>query len=140
MGIGGERLDSNVVDLGISTKLFALPKPSNDTVVVGGEAGEDRWTRVVTRRVAHALWYQLTVLLYPERSEQITPRVTTAAFRDDESPTITAHIEVLRGDDNFISMAGTGGQASWLAHMSERDARALWGSLDKMLFPLGWEG
>lgn len=133
-------MDSDFIDLGISKKPFAMPKPPDDVVVIGAESGEERWTRVITRRAAHALWYHLTTILYPGRERHITTRAATAPIRSEESPSVTTFVEVFRGEDDFIEMLGTGGKSEWLARFSEREARALWAVLDKMLFPLGWEG
>lgn len=133
-------MDHELTDLGITTEPFAMPKPPRDDVVVGGLAGNTQWTRVVTRRVAHTLWYHLTRLLFPDRAKQITTRAATSVIRSDKAPSITTHVEVFRGKDNYIELLGTGGKADWLTRLHEHDARRLWAALDKMLFPLGWEG
>ena len=127
-------------DIGVSTEPFAMPKPPRDDVVVGGLAGENQWTRVISRRVAHTLWYYLTTLLFPDRAAEITTRAATAPFRDLDMPSITTHVEVFRGAGDYIEILGSGGKQTWLTRLNEHDARALWAALDKMLFPLGWEG
>lgn len=133
-------MDEGLTNFGITTELFAMPKPPRDDVVVGGMVGEIRWTRVVTRRAAHTLWYYLTTLLFPDRSAEITTRAATSAFRKSDAPSITTHVEVFRGEGGYIEILGSGGKQDWLTRLHERDARDLWAALDKMLFPLGWEG
>ena len=133
-------MDDSLIDFGVSTRPFVVPKPQHDAVIVGGKVGEQRWTRVVSRRAAHTMWYHLTELLYPERARQITTRAATAPIRSDVAPTITSHVEVFRGEGDYIEILGTGGQREWLTRLNEHDGRALWAALDKMLFPLGWEG
>ena len=92
---------------GLSTNLFVSRKRGGESLVVGG-VGEDesRWTRVLSQRAAQMLWYHLTQLLFPEKSDMVTALVSTAPLRSDSLPTITTHMTVDMRDDGGYDIAG----------------------------------
>lgn len=134
------KVQDDFIDYGVTSGFFAVEKPRGMVVAIGGQAGEARWTRLLTRRVAHTLWFHLTFMLFPERSKEITTRAATAPIRGEDEPTLATNIEVFRGEGGLIEIMGTGGQVDWMTRGTEHDIRALWQALDKVLFPLGWQG
>jgi hypothetical protein len=126
---------------GLSTDLFVNRKRTGESLVVGG-VGEDesRWTRVLSQRAAQMLWHQLTQLLFPEKSEMVTALVSTTPLRSDSLPTVTTHITVDGHDNGIFDIVGWVGEHTWLAQLTEVEARRFWKALDVALFPVGWQG
>ncbi len=125
---------------GDSTEVFVLSKQQGDSVVVGGVGADGRWMRVLTRRAAQLLWFNLTGLLFPEKSRQVTGIAVTAPLRGRERPSVTHHLEVVRTADNYIEVLGWAEKDTWWARLPEYEARNLWTKLDLLLYPVGWEG
>lgn len=125
---------------GESSALFVLPKTQGDSVVVGGMGAEGRWFRVLTKRAAQLLWFNLTGILFPERARQVTGIAVTAPIRGTDKPSVTYHLEVTRTADNYIEIIGWVGHDTWWTRLPEHEARHLWTKLDQLLFPVGWEG
>ncbi len=125
---------------GVSSEMFVLNKTQGDTVVVGGIGVEGRWFRVLTKRAAQLLWFNLTGLLFPEKAPQVTGLAVTAPIRGSDKPSVTYHLEVTRTADNYIEVIGWAGKDTWWARLPEHEARHLWTRLDLLLYPVGWEG
>jgi hypothetical protein len=126
---------------GLSTNLFVSRKANGDSLVLGG-IGEDeiRWTRVLSQRAAQMLWYHLTRLLFPEKSEMVAALVSTSPLRSGNMPTITTHVTVEPRDDDGYDIAGWVGEQTWWMHLSNYEARRFWTALDIALYPVGWQG
>jgi hypothetical protein len=74
---------------GLTSEIFASRRDEGETIIVGGVGAEsNRWTRVLTRRAAHHLWFQLTRLLFPEKSPQVTGMAQTARHHRRSRPTL----------------------------------------------------
>lgn len=132
---------SSVHQYGLSTDLFVSRKDSDHTLVVGGVGQEsERWVHVMTQRAAQILWFKLTNLLYPDKSEMVTGLATTAPLRAPSSASITTHVEVVKSSDTQYTLVGWVERNTWRVILSEIEARRLWASLDLALFPVGWEG
>lgn len=126
---------------GVSGNIFVNRKPRGDSVIIGGMAEEHgRWTRVLTQHAAKMLWFKLTGLLFPERAATVTGVAVTSALRGNNLPTITTRLETARTADNYIEIMGWAGEKTWWVRLPENEARTLWTRLDKLLFPVGWEG
>ncbi|MBN1284611.1 MAG: hypothetical protein JXB47_04365 [Anaerolineae bacterium] len=129
------------VEYGVSTGLFVNRMANNDTFVLGGEGEGDKWTRVLSDRSAHTLWYHLTQLFFLERARDVLSVVTTAPLRGTDKPTITTDVNITITDDGLVKLTGTTARhQSWTALLTAQDARRLWQTLDRTLYPFGWEG
>src|SRR5258708_30514963 len=83
------------VGYGLTHECFATSKSEGETIVVGGVGPEaHRWARVLTRRAAQNLWFQLTRILFPEKSAQVTSMAQTAALPPSDHPTLPTHVQV----------------------------------------------
>jgi hypothetical protein len=124
---------------GLSSNTFVAPKATTQSVVVGG-IGEDaaRWTRVLSQRAAHILWFHLTTQLYPEKAATVTASVHTAPARGLEMPTITHHVDVDRLENNQYEITGWVADQTWTARLTPVEAQRLWQALDLALYPRGW--
>lgn len=126
---------------GLSTNLFVSRKASSDSVVIGGVAEDSsRWTRVLSQRAAQMLWFHLTQLLFPEKSDMVTGQVMTAPLRSADLPTITTHINVDRIETGGYEIEGVAGSQSWQLRLDDREAQRFWTALDIALYPVGWQG
>jgi hypothetical protein len=128
-------------EYGLSTNLFVHRKSGGESIVVGGTAHDDsKWTRVLSQRAAQMLWFYLTQLLFPEKSEMVTALVTTAPLRSSDLPTITTHTTVDKTEDGLFEITGWVGDQSWLVKLSDQEIRGFWTALDIALYPAGWQG
>ncbi len=127
--------------IGLSTDLTVSREEGDLTVMLGGvDQSEDRWSQVLTRRAAQVLWFKLTVLLYPDKSDMVTGLAVTAPLRAPSNPEVTTHVEVVKGAGSQYTLVGWIQRNTWKVLLSEMDARRLWTALDVALFPVGWEG
>ena len=127
---------------GLTHDCFATSKASGETIVMGGiGAHSDQWARVLSRRAANQLWFQLTRLLFPEKSLQVTAMVKTAPLNGSNKPQLTTNLEVLQGPTGDIfDVIGWIGEDSWWCRLDSHSARSLWTALDLVLYPAGWQG
>lgn len=126
---------------GLSTNLFVSRKTGGESIVVGGVAEDtSRWTRVLSQRAAQMMWFNLTRLLFPEKSDLVTALVTTAPLRAENMPTITTHISVTEAGDGAYEISGMVGEQVWWMRLNDHEARRFWTALDIALFPVGWQG
>lgn len=133
--------DKPKLTYGLSTNLFVSRKTGGESLVVGGVAEDaSRWTRVLSQRAAQMLWFNLTRLLFPEKSDMVTALVTTAPLRSENLPTITTHMTVDQREDGAFEIAGWVADQMWWVCLSEYEARRFWTALDIALFPVGWQG
>jgi hypothetical protein len=126
---------------GLTSEIFASRRDEGETIIVGGVGAEsNRWTRVLTRRAAHHLWFQLTRLLFPEKSPQVTGMAQTAPL-SAAPPAVTTHFEVwLNPDTHRYDILGWVNEDSWWFCVDEPNAHRLWAALDLALYPAGWSG
>lgn len=130
--------------LGLSTNLFVNPLPHGDIVVIGGTVADEqntsvKWTRILSRRAAHLLWYHLTRLLFPEKAPFVTAIAMTAPIRNAAKPTITSHIEAEKSDEHRFDIMGVMGNNRWGFEADAYEAQRLWAGLDRALYPDGWQ-
>src|SRR5215213_10063778 len=126
---------------GKSSNLFVSRKASSEAIIVGGIAEDtSRFARVLSNRAAQMMWFHLTRLLFPEKSDMVTALVGTAPLRAANLPTITSHIVVDKLDDGGIEIVGWIGDETWLVRLNEYEAHRVWTALDIALFPVGWQG
>ena len=126
---------------GFSSQLYVINKPNTDSLVLGGVAEDlSRWTRVLSTRAAHMLWFHLARLLLPEKIDQVTAIFDTTPLRSAVLPTITNHFSVEQSEEGYFEATGWAGERSWVVHLTDGEGRRLWASLDKLLFPHGWQG
>ena len=73
---------------GLSTGLTVSRDENDPNLMLGGVDQQDHpWSQILTQRAAQVLWFKLTVLLYPERSDMVTGLATTAPLREPSIPT-----------------------------------------------------
>lgn len=126
---------------GQSTNLFVSRKAGGESLVVGGVAEDmSRWTRVLSQRAAQMLWFHLTRLLFPEKSEMVTALVTTAPLRPENLPTITTQMTVDKMENGSFEISGWVGEQTWWVRLNDYEARRFWTALDIALYPVGWQG
>jgi hypothetical protein len=130
-----------ITQYGVSTDLFVSRKESDQTLVLGGIGqGSQRWVHIITRRAAQLLWFKLTRLLYPDKSDMVTSLAVTAPLRTPGGKLLTTHVDVVKSADAQYTVIGFVERNSWTVVLSEIDARRLWAALDLALYPVGWEG
>ncbi len=127
---------------GITHDCFASSKASGETIVMGGiGAQSDRWARVLSRRAAHQLWFQLTRLLFPDKSLQVTAMAKTAPLHVTNKPQLTTVLEVMSAPSSDVfDIIGWIGEDTWWCRLDHQGARNLWAALDVALYPAGWQG
>lgn len=126
---------------GQSTDLFVSRKESDQTLVLGGVGQEEqRWVHVITQRAAQVLWFKLTNLLFPEKSDVVTGLAATAPLRAPDNNSITTHVEVVENEEAQYTLVGWVQRNTWMVQLSELETRRLWAALDLALYPVGWEG
>jgi hypothetical protein len=133
---------SETVQLGFSANLFASRNTNEQTVVIGGLAtDEHEWVRTLTRRAAIALWFDLTKLLFPEKSGQVISQVSTVpsmpAF-NVENANITSWTFVSLLPDGGIEISGWVGKPGWSVRLNAYEVYRFWAALDAALYPTGW--
>lgn len=129
-------------ELGLCRDLFVSSRPEEQTISIGGIAFDNaQWTRVLSKRAAHLLWYRLTRALFPEKAQKVTSLVSTAPLSPlSLSPTVTSHVNVEHTEDNdYFMVSGTMGKSVWEIQFNILEARRLWTALDLALYPNGWE-
>jgi hypothetical protein len=125
---------------GDSTDLFVDHAENEGSLVVGGNGqGNQPWSSVLTRHAAQVLWFKLTGLLYPDKSERVTALAVTAPLRPLNIRNVTRYIEAFKSGSAY-SIIGWMQQETWMITLSEYEARRLWTQLDEALYPVGWEG
>ncbi|MBN2303358.1 MAG: hypothetical protein JXQ72_02700, partial [Anaerolineae bacterium] len=126
---------------GQSTDLFVSRKESDQTLVLGGVGQEEqRWVHIITQRAAQVLWFKLTNLLFPEKSDVVTGLAATAPLRAPDNNSITTHVEVVENEEAQYTLVGWVQRNTWMVQLSELETRRLWAALDLALYPVGWEG
>lgn len=130
---GNERLT-----FGLSRDLFVTTKSKGETIVVGGTSGDtSRWVRILSKRAAQLLLFQLTEILDPSRASKMNASVTTAPLRDVQRPTITTHMTVRARDEGGYSITGWAGDKVWDTHLTRSETQRLWVALTNALYPGG---
>jgi hypothetical protein len=128
------------IDYGPTCEFFVTRKPHGKNIVLTGEGTSDRWTRVLTQRCAHMLWFHLTEMLFPEKANMVGSVAETAPLQSPDTFTVTTEVVIERTPEGHILLAGSSGIRVWTAAADEEHARRLWTSLDIALYPVGWEG
>jgi hypothetical protein len=126
---------------GLTSEMFVNRHGEDETVILGGVGVEaNRWTRTLTRRAAHQLWFHLTRLLFPEKSPQVTGMAMTAPL-SMPIPSVTTHLEIVYSPETHLyDIVGWDGEDGWWFRVDEQNARNLWTALDIALYPAGWSG
>ncbi len=124
-------MDANERAYGYTTNWFVMNRlgAHGGSIVVGGiDMRGERWTRLLSHRAAHMLWFQLTLLLFPERVEWLAP-MDTLPIRDSKLPTITNQFIVERLEGGVIEVTGIANGSRWTAKLLEADSLGLWAAL-----------
>ncbi len=130
---GNERLT-----FGLSRDLFVAAKSKGETIVFGGTGGDtSRWVRILSKRAAQLLLFQLTQILDPQRASGMHASVTTAPLRDVQRPTITTHMVVRQREEGGFNITGWAGDKIWDTHLTRSETQRLWVALSDVLYPDG---
>lgn len=125
-----------------SVDLMAARNDDGDTYVIRGSDLEQRpWEQTLTKRAARSLWFDLTRLLYPEKSDQVIAQVSTMPSMprfDSEPTTVTAWVFVSEGPEASCVISGWNGFPGWAVRLNAYEIYRFWASLDVALFPSGW--
>ena len=125
-----------------SVDLFATRSTDGETVLIGGSASNQQvWEHTLTKRAARSLWFDLTRLLYPDKSDQVIAQVSTMPSmpRFTSEPThLTSWAFVSEGPDGGCIISGWNGFPGWAVRLNAYEVYRFWASLDTALFPTGW--
>jgi hypothetical protein len=124
-------MEANERAYGYTTNWFVMDRlgAGGGSIIIGGiDVRGERWTRVISHRAAHMLWFRLTLLLFPERVEWLTP-MDTLPIRDSKLPTITNQFIVERLEGGVIEVTGIANGSRWTAKLLASDSMALWSAL-----------
>lgn len=126
---------------GSSKELSVSSKEPDSPILMLGGVGQDdqRWSHAMTRRAAQVLWFKLTELLYPDKATIVTSLAATAPLTALGPSNHTTHVEVVKNGTEY-TLVGRVNRTRWLVQVSELEVRQLWAELDKLLYPVGWEG
>lgn len=128
-------------EYGISTDVFVERVDNESFLVLGGNGqGTGPWTCVLTQRAAQVLWFKLTGLLYPDKSQAVTALAVTAPLSALGTDDVTRYIEAFLSQETEYTIIGWVTDSTWIVTLSEYEARRLWTQLDEVLYPVGWEG
>ncbi|MBN1681692.1 MAG: hypothetical protein JW966_15535 [Anaerolineae bacterium] len=134
-------ISSSKNQYGLSTDLYVSREDGDQTLLLGGVGqGARQWTQVMTQRAAQQLWYKLTALLYPEKSDAVIGLAVTAPLRSPENALVTTYMDVVKNGESQYTVMGWIQRETWMVLLSEDETRRLWGELDLELYPVGWEG
>lgn len=125
-----------------AASLFARETGADRSVMIGG-LGDDEmeWTHTLSRRAALGLWYDLTRLLFPDKSDEVIAQVSTlrAMPRVSTDPLgETALVFVTGLSDGGCQLEGWSGASSWLLVLNTYEVYRFWAALDSALYPSGW--
>ncbi len=127
---------------GFSANLFANRNAHDDTVMIGGiDPNETEWVYTLTKRAARSLWFDLTRLLFPEKSDEVIAQVATVPSlppRNPDKPYLTSHTFVTARPDGGCEISGWIGEPAWSVRLSAYEVYRFWAALDMALFPTGW--
>lgn len=128
--------------IGYSANLSALRNTDTNTVSIHGvdSRGED-WHYTLTRRAAMQLWYDLTRILFPEKSEQVLGQVTThrsiPTIRLNETR-LTQWTFVNLHPEGGCEIQGWVGTPTWRVRLHPAEIYRFWALIDQSLYPNGW--
>jgi len=124
-----------------TANLFAS-RSQNDHVVIGGlAADETQWAQTLTRRAALGLWFDLTRLLFPEKSDEVIAQVATMRsipVMTSEPTEVTSAVFVTALHQGDCQIDGWMGRPGWRVRLSAFEVYRFWAELDKALYPTGW--
>lgn len=122
--------------------VIATRQQDGETFLIQGQASDvASWEQILTKRAARSLWFDLTRLLYPERSDQVLAQVTTMPSmpRFSEEPSaVTAWVFVTEAPGGGCIVSGWNGYPGWAIRLNAYEVYRFWASLDVALFPTGW--
>lgn len=124
---------------GLSGNLAITAQTGKQTIVLSGMTIYGSfWTRVLSQRAAHMLWFHLSALLFPFK-RSLTATVSTADMRDSRLPSITDHVMVEKLDAGMFELTASPGRLGWSLRFTEAEGRRLWMALDELLSPTDYK-
>ncbi len=125
-----------------SVNLFANRSEDGETFLIGGSAlDQSEWEQTLTKRAARGLWFDLTRLLFPEKSDQVIAQVSTMPSlpRFNSEPTaLTSWAFVTEQPGGGCVISGWNGFPGWSIRLNAYEIYRFWAALDIALFPTGW--
>lgn len=122
--------------------LFVVRSDDAETYRIGGSTTEGvDWQQSLTKRAARGLWFDLTRLLYPERSDQVIAQVSTMPSMprfNTDSGGLTTWAFVTERPDGSCIISGWCGLPGWSVRLTTYEIYRFWATLDTALFPTGW--
>ncbi len=119
---------------GYSQDTFVLRKGVGDTYVFGGRSQDgSRWTRVLSKRAAHMLWFHLARHLFPDDADDVTARLPTALFRGVNLPSITEHMLIEPLEPGGIEIVGYTSAGAYSVRLQPSELQRFWTQLDQAM-------
>ncbi len=121
--------------------VFARQTGADQSIMIGGSGDDAEWFYTLSHRAALGLWYDLTRLLFPEKSDEVIAQVSTLrpmprASHDDLD--LTAVVLVTALPEGACQLEGWTGVASWQLRLNAYEIYRFWAALDSAIYPSGW--
>ena len=128
-------------DYGEARETWVEMQDAAHVVMQGTLAEAQVFKQILTLRAARYLWHFLTRALFPSQGRDLTALGNTAVLHMPDDPTLTTHVGVVDLPDEEYAILGTMSKGdAWEIKISRNEAHRLWGILDLLLYPVGWEG
>lgn len=125
-----------------SVNLFVERSKDGETFHIGGVGlDQSEWAQMLTKRAARGLWFDLTRLLFPEKSDQVIAQVSTMPSMphfNTEPSALTSWTFVTERPDGSCVISGWNGFPGWVIRLNAYEIYRFWAALDVALFPTGW--
>lgn len=126
---------------GFSAGVFARQTGADQSVMIGGVGDEVEWGYTLTHRAALGLWYDLTRLLFPEKSDEVIAQVSTLRplpRGDLDDLDLTAVVFATSLSQGGCQLEGWTGASSWQLRLNDYEIYRFWAALDTAIYPSGW--
>ncbi len=126
---------------GFIAGVFAHQIGFDQSVMINGADDEADWSYTLSHRAALGLWYDLTRLLFPEKSDQVIAQVSTLRplpRTDADDLELTAVVFVTALAEGECQLEGWTGASSWQLRLNTYAIYRFWAALDAALYPSGW--
>lgn len=128
-------------DLGVATDTWVQMHGERQVILHASLADGTAFAPLLTLRAARFLWHFLTRALFPTHGRDLTAAGGTAVLHLPDDPTLTTHVGVVDLPEDHYAILGTMVKGDvWEIVIARGEAQRLWGMLDLLLYPVGWEG
>ncbi len=119
---------------GYSQDTFLIRRGVGDTYVFGGRSQDgSRWTRILSKRAAHMLWFHLARHLFPDDADDVTARLPTALFRGVNVPSITEHMLIEPLNTGGIEIVGSTSAGTYSVQLGPSEVQRFWTLIDQAM-------